>query len=75
MRREPALGTLSAPRRSLMTAPTLESLLLQALDDDRTLRRLIGRLRLAVTGWHYPRRRLARMPWRGKLQPGRVAVG
>jgi len=37
-----------------MPAPTLESLLLQALDDDRTLRRQIGRLRPAATGWHLP---------------------
>jgi hypothetical protein len=48
----PPLGTLSVPRCSLMPAPTLESLLLQALEDDRNCRRLIGRLRPAVTGWH-----------------------
>jgi hypothetical protein len=41
----------------------LERLLLLALSDDRYRRRLIGRLRPAVTGWHYPRRRMARLPW------------
>lgn len=35
---------------------------LQTLTVPDYRRRLIGRLRPAVTGWHYPRRRMTRLP-------------
>jgi len=47
-----------------MPALNLESLLLLALTVPDYRRRLIGRLRPAVTGWYYPRRRKARGSWR-----------
>lgn len=56
------MGTLEGNRWPLMPSPTLESLILLALTVPDYHRRLVGRLRPAVTGWHYPRRRIARLP-------------
>ncbi len=39
-------------------------MLLLALSVPYYRRRLIGRLRPAVTGWHYPKRRMARRSWK-----------
>jgi hypothetical protein len=53
-----------------MPAPTLERLLLLALSVPDYRRRLVGRLRPAVTGWHYPRFRMTRRSWQ-VIRPGR----
>lgn len=44
----------------MLDSPALDLLLL-ALTDPRTRRRLIDRLRPRVVGWHYPRRRMVRL--------------